>query len=829
MTSPTTSWNTLRRDGYGVAYAVTIEGIPYVFAERQALVYDGTTPTVASGYTFSGALAVMPGTSISSEADRKSGVGTGRALNLTLSRQRLVAEDIASVLFARPSLRALVTTDVTSPATTTITVGSTTGWASSGALWIGREYMTYSGTTATTFTGCTRGVVGYPHVVKSGLASGYSYATDTPMYWRGRLATVYEHLLMPCGQMMGTAWATVGTYCRQIWLGFVDQQPQPAASGFVLRCLPIERLCAAKIGADLTADIVTGDIYASGNYPAGGQDSGLYSPIVWAGETDQMYARSSADLSVAVGPTTEMGFCSLVGWGTQAIASFDSLVTNATGRAMYYYAGQGAPCLKGQIIADASTDMLTVSANAWFCEPGEQTFISGSTFTIPLRFNTCPAWLVVRPDADALEAAASLPSSGYGVVTSDGGTELVQWDTVETNAVLQLVGVRLVARGIGGTPRLDAWNNGGTLKLVVGTQGAFEVVVRRLLTSSGTGDRGANDTLAFGMGLGLPDEMIADFPAYPFAGAVIDTISSGTSSFEEMLGGWLSLWRRSLVQRLDADGYVRLFPCETTCTDETTAADVTITADDTTNAGTSALELQEAPNAIEIRRGTMGSDKKLIVRDAARVQAEGARQWSMRAPGISDVDAVTLSTDLLALSDGQAAFDVHLAPWVKVRMGELVVLSTAHPQAYDWDAGEWANGDLVGRVIGHERDLWTGAQKIVLLTAGQSAASLYLCPAAAVTSVTTQTPLTFRVAAGDGRRFAAGEVITLYTPGNEGAERIDRTIATVTETASYDEIACTTNGAGWEDATTVITFAGYASCSARQQAFMFQRADRDWV
>jgi len=41
---------------------------------------------------------------------------------------------------------------------TTITVVSTTGFAASGAIGIDAEYITYSGITPTTFTGCTRGV-----------------------------------------------------------------------------------------------------------------------------------------------------------------------------------------------------------------------------------------------------------------------------------------------------------------------------------------------------------------------------------------------------------------------------------------------------------------------------------------------------------------------------------------------------------------------------------------------------------------------------------------------------------------------------------------------
>jgi hypothetical protein len=53
----------------------------------------------------------------------------------------------------------VLTVSLTSSATT-VTVDSTTGFASSGTIWIDQEAITYSGTTATTFTGCTRGVLG---------------------------------------------------------------------------------------------------------------------------------------------------------------------------------------------------------------------------------------------------------------------------------------------------------------------------------------------------------------------------------------------------------------------------------------------------------------------------------------------------------------------------------------------------------------------------------------------------------------------------------------------------------------------------------------------
>ena len=61
---------------------------------------------------------------------------------------------------------------------TTITVVSTTGFTATGAIGIGGEYITYSGLTATTFTGCTRGVGSTAVAHNSGVAvNQYSNAT----------------------------------------------------------------------------------------------------------------------------------------------------------------------------------------------------------------------------------------------------------------------------------------------------------------------------------------------------------------------------------------------------------------------------------------------------------------------------------------------------------------------------------------------------------------------------------------------------------------------------------------------------------------------------
>ncbi len=67
-----------------------------------------------------------------------------------------------------------LTAFITSTATT-INVASTTGFASpSGSLWIGNELITYTGTTSTSFTGCTRGTSGttaYPYTASTAVAA----------------------------------------------------------------------------------------------------------------------------------------------------------------------------------------------------------------------------------------------------------------------------------------------------------------------------------------------------------------------------------------------------------------------------------------------------------------------------------------------------------------------------------------------------------------------------------------------------------------------------------------------------------------------------------
>lgn len=69
---------------------------------------------------------------------------------------------------------------------TTITVDSTTNFTSSGVITVENEKITYTGTTPTTLTGCTRGQLG---------TVAAAHVTRTPVVNSGQVGTVYRNPL----------------------------------------------------------------------------------------------------------------------------------------------------------------------------------------------------------------------------------------------------------------------------------------------------------------------------------------------------------------------------------------------------------------------------------------------------------------------------------------------------------------------------------------------------------------------------------------------------------------------------------------------------------
>ena len=80
---------------------------------------------------------------------------------------------VNSYITQEDEIQTTTTSTTHTDSVTTITVASTTGFDSTGTLFIANEQITYTGTTSTTFTGCTRGAGG---TTASSHASGVTVA-----------------------------------------------------------------------------------------------------------------------------------------------------------------------------------------------------------------------------------------------------------------------------------------------------------------------------------------------------------------------------------------------------------------------------------------------------------------------------------------------------------------------------------------------------------------------------------------------------------------------------------------------------------------------------
>jgi hypothetical protein len=80
---------------------------------------------------------------------------------------------VNSYITQEDEIQTTTTSTTHTDSVTTITVSSTTGFDSSGTLFIGNEQVTYTGTTSTTFTGATRGA---NNTTAASIASGVQVA-----------------------------------------------------------------------------------------------------------------------------------------------------------------------------------------------------------------------------------------------------------------------------------------------------------------------------------------------------------------------------------------------------------------------------------------------------------------------------------------------------------------------------------------------------------------------------------------------------------------------------------------------------------------------------
>lgn len=831
------TWSELIDAGYSRAFGVLVEGIPYAFLETRLMTTADDDIDVPLDYTAArGALRVRDSDSVSKELDRVTGLGRGRALDLVLALD--VLGDIGAELFRTPSLRAQLTADADGAATT-FTVDDTTGF--SGYFYVGREFCTYAGTTATSFTGVTRAVAGWAHYHPSSTASGYRYCTDRPQYWRGRLVTVFEHLLGPDGRALASTACTVGTYCREFWKGYIDAQPQIDGRQMLLRCLPIERLLAQDLGGTAKGKVLFHPLEDATVPP---DAFGRYPIVVTPSDTvyiENLDTNDNATFSLSTSAPTIVNLDSVALSLEAGVRNSAVFIPRLVMTASNVWTEGEKPRVRVRLCSeDPATnarEVMTLRPNVWFLSLFERpttyteridVLSSGGGFSgerqvtgDDFKFEVDPnqslnPWVVVRPDLEADGEPLTWPASGYVMLENDEGLEVARYDNVIAAPSWtqgQLVAFQLTERALMGTTRVNPFLRSTLATAVPGERGTLEEVIETLATSSGTGTRGVYDTLAYGLGLAIPGDWF-DLEGWPLSSQYVDGASDDKASVEKVAGGWLALLGRCLTQRRSADGHVRIEAVSTTLDVPGTA--LTVTPASVVIGSTQAERLFESPNVVRIEDSLRQNRTVSVIRDVPRQQAEGARTVTFIAPGINTASALILGAKVLALSDGQLVVTMGVRPGLELQVGDPCILELDHPAIWSWEYGTVASS-VSARVIGETMRLGTGERTLTFLVPAQQQAARQLCPAARVDGYLS----TVLLEVDDVTGFAAGMEVRVYRRGNAGVATT-RTVAAVDTTFNTIELTTPLVSATYPaDGDTWMTYADFQAGLSQQDQHLF--------
>lgn len=840
--------NTFKR-GYSSVYFLMVEGIPYTFVEKEPLRVDAdSAPSAASGRTTVKGLIIDQSPTISMEVDRKAGIGRGASVTFTLGYKDLERAGVLDDIFARATLQTEITADVS--ATATSVTADTTGFPSSGNVYFGREYISYTGT-GSAFTGCTRGVVGYPYKHEANSVSQSRWITNKPLIWRGRFVTLYEAICDREGRILDSQWGT-GDYTREIWKGYIEKPPIPGSLGMDLECLPLCRLLGNPVGYKVKWEDdrlhypFTNESLAGSPFPAF-YDEGTGFVTLKITFTGSSSGSATSPMTINVSQTAKQYFSSPDLWCLLFASDIETAVkatlpeftftasnylqpASRTGKRLYF-SGSGA-------VTVTQMDLTVSPASApYFLKPSATT-TSGDDWLgkyIEMEFRQAlnqvddlPYLIVQKLTGNSAQDFDPV-APGIGVLTQGEDSEIVRWDAVvDADTFTSKIGIRLSERGVGGSPVVDIVPEGFTLEAGVGGTGTVYENTLEILESSGSpGVRGAYDKLALGFGLGVPEALIdvvamkkMEFSYFP---AVM--MQSGQASAGDLIGGWVAASGNCIINYRDS-GVQKLKPVNTGTAkfsslqnnvEALTTADVLLDRVDP-------VRVIDPPNPVEIDTSSMLNESaKITVRDSVAIQEQGAHPMSLNCPGMTLETALAAGRNFIYLGSGQYAISLGVGPWVDVQAGDPVLLNIGHPAIYDWTNGTTGPASVPGRVMGWERDLVTNEQRLTIVLNGAGQFQNLLCPVGVVASKAGDTvTLTSGI-----EWFTAGDSVILYNRGEEalGTPEIE---TLVIDSISGSVITFTTTPASWVALNTRITFPNVSAATTDQDDFFFNSSDYRW-
>lgn len=726
------------RYGWAPIYYLTIEGISTVFTEgRNGAALGLTLPT---DYTAEAACLSLQDAGIGTEQiDRQRGSGVGPPLQF-----RLLDCSAVTTLLTRWTAETRLT-QIADYNDGTLTVDDTTGFAS--PIYLGRELVTYTGSTPTTFTGCTRGVCGFAYTHRPG-TSGQT-VTNRPRLWRGRHVTLWAKPCDQGGAVPGTALATDAV---QVWRGRIVAGPSRQRDGFDFECEQLDRVLDAPLSGKLSGKVVA----VGGKYAVDYAQKMLISVYTYDAAS-ALIANYVANIPIWQGSGESAGAL-VTGAAVRArVTAAWSAWVSANGHTaifgdLVWYNPQIGP--KWRSAVQLKKDVTVCRADLYMGAPFQYTanpiiWPGGMTATAPFGLETGwftsdnpfdnggQAWGVTVELDDA--QAADVPSTGLLRV------KLKALESQFAYTTASAVGKQVY---LGGTLSKTAFPTGDPS--LVGAdcyiyQGGVDTYGDLMLTaieSSGTGSRGTFDTAAQSLGYAI-DETLIDTDSFTIDAAVqFDgqaVFDSG--AFADVFGGVLGLFRRAVVLRVD-DGVAKLHlvstdPGGTANADTITDADLLAHESDPVESVARAL----APNAVKLTMlaDTDGQESTVEFNAAADIEATGRRSVEYK---IKAVDRAALAVRASAMTLGlfhadqtAQALKIFVGPWVTGEVGDVVRLSAlTHPAIWSYVTG--ATGYTgTGRVVGRVFNPVTQRVELTLLIDGAIKVTA-LCPSAPVSAFT---------------------------------------------------------------------------------------------
>lgn len=232
---------------------LVIEGWPHIFVTHQNM-----TKTLADGRIQRVGLQ-LEGIVLGADVSFYQATLEGDAYTVKIA-DPLPSRSTTASLATEPTQFASLTAELSATATTA-TVDNTADFASSGVVHIGTEAITYSGKTATTFTGLGRGAWGTiarKHVVPTGEGTYYPAVEDLPRAMLGRRAYLYLYTDGPSAIAAGTPDPTDTDI---FWRGVVSTERSYRAGEWRIGIGPITSAFEQSIGGDIEDPVPIRGIY----------------------------------------------------------------------------------------------------------------------------------------------------------------------------------------------------------------------------------------------------------------------------------------------------------------------------------------------------------------------------------------------------------------------------------------------------------------------------------------------------------------------------------------------------------------------------------------